>query len=158
MATLITDVQSRFSSDLLVKLTNIDAPAVATVNTAFLQTVCDDVQSGEFEAFINETYDATNRRHVIFACLLVKLKCIEYGAAADESAAKLRERVEKLGEALRQIGARDRISPKSSSDLTPSSNQGTGPFRPEFDDLFFERIIPEDTSSDRDSTTGLPLP
>lgn len=143
MATLLADVQSRFSNDLLCKLTNVDAVTVTTVNTTFLQIVCDDVQTGEFEAHMNETYDSTKRAHITFACLLVKLKCMEYGGSSDETSQKLRERVEKLAKALREVGPRDRVSPKSSSDLTPTPNSGTGPFRPAFDEPMFEPFTPE---------------
>jgi hypothetical protein len=158
LATLIADVTARFSNDLLVKLTNVDSQTLTVVNTTFLQSVCDDVQTGEFEAHMNDLYDSTNRAHIVFAVLLVKLKCIEYGASADETADKLRDRIQKLALALCQVGPRDRVSPQSSSDLTPSVHSGPGPFRPAFDDIFFERMTPEDTSSDRDPITGFPLP
>ena len=157
---LIDEVVKRFSNDLLTKLTNVDTQTLTTPNLTFLQLVCDDVQFGEFEPFINETFDTTlaSRWHLNFACLLVKLKCLEYGASADETAKEVRTRVEALAKSIREIHARDRVSPQSSSDLTPSVHSGAGPFRPEFDDLFFDRLIPEDTSSDRDPVTGLPLP
>ncbi len=140
---LITEVTNRFSNDLLVKLTNVDDATLTTVNTTFLGRVCDDVELGEFETHMNEAFDLTNRKHIIFACLLVKLKCIEYGASADETAEKLRTRVEKLGKAMREIGARDRISPQTSSPYTPSEPSGPDPIRPDFDDQFFERFTPE---------------
>jgi hypothetical protein len=157
---LIDEVVKRFSNDLLAKLTNIDLQTLTSPNLTFLQTVCDDVQFGEFEAFLNETFDVTlqSRWHLNFAVLLVKLKCIEYGASADETAKEIRTRVEGLAKSLREIHARDRVSPQSSSDLTPSVHSGEGPFRPQFDDIFFERMTPEDTSSDRDPVTGFPLP
>ncbi len=140
---LIDEVQDRFSDDLLVKLSNVDDPTSTTVDTTFLGTVCDDVELGEFEVHMNEDFDLTNRKHVIFACLLVKLKCIEYGASADETAEKLRLRIEKLGKAMREIGPRDRISPQTSSPYTPSEPNGPDPIRPEFDDQFFDRFTPE---------------
>lgn len=140
---LIDEVISRFSNDLLVKLTNIDVSTVTTVNSTFLQIVCDDVETGEFEAHMNEDLDLTNRKHLVFAAMLVKLKCIEYGASADETADKLRTRIEKLAKALREVGPRDRISPVSSSPYTPSEPNGPEPIRPDFDDQFFERFTPE---------------
>ena len=157
---LIDEVQKRFSVDLLAKLTNIDQQTLTTPNLTFLQTACDDVQLGEFEAFINEVFDVTlqSRWHIVFAVLLVKLKCMEYGGSSDETSEKLRARIEKLGKSLREIHARDRVAPQSSSDLTPSVHEGPGPFRPDFDDLFFEAMTPEDTTTDRDPITGFPLP
>lgn len=144
---LIDEVQNRFTSDLLVKLTNPDDATATTINTTYLQRLCDDVETGEFEVHMNEDFDLTERKHIVMACLLVKLKAIEYGAASDESAAKLRERLEKLAKAYREIGPRDRISPQSSSLLTPSEPSGLDPIRPEFDDVFFERFTPEAPST-----------
>ncbi len=147
MATLLVDVTARFTNDLLVKLTNPDAPTATAVHATNLQQACDDVESGEFEAHMNEDYDSTNRKHVVFAALLVKLKLIEYGASADETAEKLRGRIEKLAKSLREVGPRDRVAPQSSSDLTPSINEGPGPFRPVFDDSVFEPFTPEAPTS-----------
>lgn len=143
MATLYADVVARFTNDLLVKLTNPDAAVPTTVNTTNLQQACDDVEFGEFEPHINETYDSTVRKHVILAVLLVKLKLQEYGGSSDEPSAKLRERVEKLAKAIREVRARDRISPQSSSPYTPTTIDHTNPVRPPFDDTYFERFTPE---------------
>jgi phage gp36-like protein len=140
---LIDRVQERITADVLVKLTNPDESNTTTVDTTYLQLVCDDVES-EFVAWLNEEYVETIRVLVSAACLLVRYKLIQYGAAPGKAELALMERLEKMVERIRMVRARDRISPQTSSDLTPSTEVQAGEtVRPNFDDIFFEDMTPE---------------
>jgi len=141
---LIDRVQERVSSSLLEALTNPDEPETSSVDTTYLQRVCDDVEVGEFVAWMNESYDEAIRLHILAAIALVRLKLIEFGAAPGSAEEKLVARLEKTVERYRHIRARDRIAPQSSSELTPSVEVEQGEtIRPAFDDRYFEDMTPE---------------
>jgi hypothetical protein len=148
---LIDRVTERITNDLLVKLTNPDAPAEITVNTTYLQQTCDDVEDGEFEAYMGEDYDEAVAVHILAAVLLVRLRLIEQGAAPNIAFEKLRAAAEKRIEKYKNIRARDRVVPQSTSQLTPSEEVRAGETRrPEFDNEFFTEIIPEDQGAPLD--------
>lgn len=147
---LIDRVQERFSVPLLVGLTNVETPGATTVNAVYLARLCDDAEA-EFADRVGQAYDETIRSHVKCACMIVKMLACEYGAAADEAMETLRDRVEKLCESVAQVRARDRISPKSSSDLTPSEEvTSSRTVEPKFDDSQFEDLIPDSDSVTED--------
>jgi hypothetical protein len=139
---LVDRVQERFSTPLLVQLTNVETPGATTVNAVYLARLCDDAEA-EFADRVGQTYDETIRSHVKCACMIVKMLACEYGAAADEAMETLRERVEKLCQSVAEVRARDRVSPTSSSHLTPSDEvTGTSQVKPKFDDSEFDDLIP----------------
>lgn len=148
---LIDRVTERMSNDLLVKLTNPDEPETSTVDTTYLQRACDDVEDGEFEAYMGEVYDETVRIHIQAATLLVRLKLIEQGGAPSITFEKLMEAATKRLQVYKNIRARDRIAPQSTSELTPSDQlrEGQTIKRPQFDDSFFSTLIPEEPGSEQ---------
>lgn len=151
---LIDRVVERMTNDLLVKLTNPDEPETSTVDTAYLQQACDDVEDGEFEAYMGEDYDESVRIHIQAATLLVRLKLVEQGGAPSITFEKLMEAATKRLQVYKNVRARDRISPQSSSELTPSEQLRPGQTtrRPDFDDSFFSPIIPEEQGSEQPDT------
>lgn len=145
---LIDRVKERFSNDLLVKLTNIDDAPQTTTNDTFLQRVCDDVQA-EFVAWMNEDYDESIRVLIVAACALVKRKCFEYGGAPALASDAENERLEKFVTRLREVRARDRVRPESSSNLTVRTPGEDGQeVNPNFDDKYFTDMTPESTGVD----------
>lgn len=142
---LIDRVTERFTSSVLSAWTNPDEPETTTVDTTYLQRVCDDVEDAEFVPYMGEAYDESVRVHILAAVLLVRMKLIEYGAASNITLDKFMEVAEKRLTKYRNTRARDRISPQSSSQMTPSEEVAAGETkRPEFDPIFFQEIIPED--------------
>lgn len=140
---LIDRFKERITTALLTALTNPDDATGVGSNDTWLQRVCDDVEA-EFPSAMNEDYDETVRVHILAAVALIRLKLIEYGAAPDESGDKLSERLTKQIEKYRMVRARDRISPQTSSELTPSEEVSDVEIvRPGFDDVYFEDMTPE---------------
>lgn len=140
---LIDQVRLRFTSAQIVQLTNPDDENATAEDSTKLQDACDDAEA-EFEDRVGQTYTETIRSHRALAVLMVKLKLIEYGASADETAEALRGRIDKLVDSTANVRARDRVAPQTNSQLTPSDEVvGTETRRPAFDDNFFNEIIPE---------------
>ena len=149
--TLLAQFKLRLSAQLLITWTNPDDPTANASDDVFLQDACDDVEDGEFVAWMGEDYDETIKSHILAAVQLVKLKLVEMGAAPNITYEKMLEQTEKRIERYRNVRSRDRVAPTSSSQLTPSDEVQSGQTRrPAMDDQFFGSIIPEDPPSDSD--------
>ncbi|ANS05699.1 hypothetical protein [uncultured Mediterranean phage] len=146
---LVDEVATRFSTELRRQMTRND-DTTNSIDTAKLQILCDDAEE-EFEVLVGVEYDNDDRRHIVAILDLVKLKAWEYGATADISAEKLQDRVRQKLEDLGRVTARDRVAPKSQSQLEPSEEvTDNRTVKPHFDSEFFEDIIPDEP------TTGAP--
>lgn len=141
---LTTEVTARFSAAKLVALTNPDLPSASSNDAARLAAAVTDA-TAEFEARTGVAYDTLNATHNMAAVPLVVVILMERGGSSTEVAAKARDRVELLLERAANVLGRDRIRAKSTSVLTPSSEQ-TFPgqiVRPEFDLASFEDLVPD---------------
>lgn len=148
---LITDVQNRIRTQLLVELTNPNDKAATTVDTTFLQRIVDDTEA-DFEVYGCGVFDATDARYVAQGVIGVLLRLQAYGAKIPQPALALAAWQEGLYERLRMVTGNDRIRPKTSSKLTPSPEQlGSEKVRPLFDGSggLFEDLLPGDRVRDR---------
>lgn len=139
---LKTRVTTRYSADAILKISNPDAASASVNDDARLDLAVLDAEA-EFEVMVGVVYDDTDAKHQMAAVQLVVLKLMEYGSVPSKVLEGQRDRVEKLLERLGEVTARDRVEPKSSSQLTPSDeNPSSTEVRPAFDDQFFVDLIP----------------
>jgi hypothetical protein len=147
--TLQTNVESRYGEQYLVNLSNPADPSATTIGAA-LAVACTDCEA-DFVIYAGVTYDenaATNplaAQHVSVAVEGVVAKlAIRTGTggnyartAHDDYVARLRD--------LALVAGRDRISPRTDSVLTPTSERvGDEVVRPAFDWPRFNDFIPDD--------------
>lgn len=146
MATLIADVQARYPSQMLIELTrrrNTDATTLDTGATGILATACDDVETGDFPVYVQMPYDSTNRKHVTVAVegVLAKLK-VWAREGVDGGQGEWDRWVTRAG-ALAKNTSRARISPVTTSELTPTPEvDGGETVRPMFDQGDFDDARP----------------
>lgn len=133
MATLEADFQARYSSTLAVKLTNPDAEGATTVDSTRLTNAATDVKA-DIQVLCGVTYDSTDARHVAAAVEGVRLRLLAYKGDT-EAGRELAAWQERVKGSLGLVTGRDRVMPKTSSELTPSSERTiTGEtVRPDFD-------------------------
>jgi hypothetical protein len=132
--TLSTEVQARLGTDLLVQLTNPDDPAATSINTTILTAACDDTEGEFLSAGI--ALDITDKRHLSVAVDGVRWKLYDYKAPFTEAAKSFEVRFRESLDRLKLVTSRDRITPTTDSELTPSSDKPegyTGEVRPSFD-------------------------
>ena len=126
----------------LKQLTNPGVQAAAAINAAVLGCACEDVE-GDFEIYCGVEYDNTNKRHVSVAVPGVIAKLALEAEAAGATAIALHDRYIERLEALAKVTGRDRILPKSATQLTPTAEKvGTEIVTPDFDRPVFDDIIP----------------
>lgn len=144
---LVDEVQSRYSAQRLIELTNPDrqgdgSTAVA-LNTARLALAATDVEA-DFLSYAGESYDGALPQHVTVAVEGVMVKLQLRGASASD---KADERHNQWIQRLRDMAksrARKRVTP-----TTPTQAQRTVPGEdgqtvyPAFDDRRFEGVVPD---------------
>ncbi len=141
---LITDVQNRYSTTLLIALTNPDDPDVTTLDTGAtgkLQLAADDVAQ-VFEALTATGYDATEAMHtsvgVEGVVALLRRRTGKYPDAEsewDDFLSALRR--------VAEVTGRNRVEPTSNSLMQPSEDDRlTSTPRPAFDDRHFDPFLP----------------
>ena len=148
--TLAANVQTRYGAQFLVNLTNPADPSATSVNTTVLDAAADDTEA-DFVIYSGVTYDetpATNplaAQHVAVGVEGVVAKLAlrtgtggNYARTAhDDFIARLRD--------LALVAGRDRISPRTDSQLTPTPERvGSEVVRPTFDSPRFDDLIPND--------------
>jgi hypothetical protein len=140
--TLADEVQARYSSEFLIALTNKDSRTATAIDTTVLGYACTDVQN-DFQIHAQLVYDGTDGRHVAVAVEGVVARLEERLGAASEGTRQKIERYYKNLIALGKVTSRARITPATSSLLTPSEEVPTGTTRPpNFDERHFDRILP----------------
>ncbi len=142
---LIDEVKSRFPTQKLAELTNVNDISVKTIDDPRLQIASDDTEA-EFEVRTGVVYDNANVRHRRFAVIgVVRLLQVD---KLESNAIKNYEDWQKSLERLRKVTGNNRIKPKSSSEKTPSEEAPNGVIvRPLFDvNDGFTDIIPEQRS------------
>lgn len=134
LMTLTDEVQNRLSAQRLRNLTNPDAPNSSAIDTTRLNNAILDVQA-DFEIYAGVIFDLNDARHVAVAVDGVEAILIERAGLATEARETRRKAWEERLIALGKVTARDRILPKSNSDLEPTDEADpTGrPVRPAFD-------------------------
>jgi hypothetical protein len=129
---LVDEVKSRFPTEKLIQLTNVDSTDATTIDDARLLLAATDVE-GDFRTLAGILYNNADARHVSFATtgVIRKLQVWKLETAADE----MHEAWQKsIHDVLRLVTGNDRIRPKSSSELTPAKEAPGGiKVRPHFD-------------------------
>jgi hypothetical protein len=140
--TLLANVTSRIDSTRLIHLTNPNDPTASTVNSAKLQSACNDVEA-DFSTVGQVAYDDTNAQHVSVAVrgVVEKLK-IWMGQAEFQPDGT--EAWHKMLIQIRETGPRARIMPDSNSVIEPTPV--TAGSKPVFDRRLFGNIIPSQPS------------
>lgn len=128
-------VTARYSNTRLVSLTNPDtSAATTTVDSTRLAAACADAET-EFRLVCGVAYDDTDETHYPAAVLAVEWKLLCYGGAQDAATKTVEDRFLAAAERLALTrGGRARITPQTSSPLTPSDEAPNGvEVRPDFD-------------------------
>lgn len=141
---LTTQVTTRLSTTLLRALTNPDAPSASSVDSTRLAAAATDVEA-DFRIIAGISYDDSDARHVAVAVAGVVAKLKLAGSASQDRAQKEEERFHKRLADLAKVTSRSRLAPKSTSDLTPSSElpESGRDVRPDFDRTHFGSMIPD---------------
>lgn len=141
---LTTRVTARLSDMLLRALTNPDSPGASAVDSTRLANAAEDVEA-DFKIHAGVEYDDTDARHVATAIGGVVAKLKLYGSGSQAQGQKEEERFHKRLNDLAKVTSRGRLSPKSSSELTPSSElpESGAEVRPDFDRRHFGSMIPD---------------
>jgi len=151
MSTLADAVTARYSPQRLIELTNPDNTEGATLDPQQLELAVTDA-TAEFSILVQATLDVTDANHLPVAVELVLLKLMEWGSVSGSTVSKKRDQVEAMAKRLSLVdtNARNRISPKTKSVLSPTSEQRvTGEtVRPDFDLANFDDLIPGTTFTD----------
>jgi len=143
MATLVAEVQNRYSAKTLRSLTNPHLATATSSDSDRLQEAADDIESAYFPMYTGVAYDSTDARHVAVAVdgVIVLLQ------ERSNQASGLGERFDawtNRAKVLASVTSRDRVSPKSSSVLTPSPEQvGSEVVRPKLDQQNFDDVKPD---------------
>ena len=145
---LADEVEARYPLAVLVQLTNQNDQAASAIDATIMGLAVTDVLT-----YCATTYDNSEAQHVTVAVEGVVAKLRKRSeAAGDVANAKHDAYIERL-ESLARVTGRDRITPKSTSVLTPSSERvagSTDPVRPDTDRPDYEDLIPDEPRSIRD--------
>lgn len=115
--TLLTDYQARYSDELRMNASNPQNSGATTINTAREGYAANDAE-GDFIAICGVDYDGTNKIHVTAATPLVYYKLLVFTGQADGS--WYDKQLERLSKWYRLVLGRNRMVPKSSSNLSPT--------------------------------------
>jgi hypothetical protein len=132
---LSSQVTTRYSEQFLRSLTNPDASEASSNDSARLALACTDTEA-QFEILTGAEYDDTDARHVSVGVEGVILALRERGGTSGigDAVVSARARWEERCRALGRVTARNRMLPRTSSELTPSEEvTGTSEVRPDFD-------------------------
>ncbi len=135
---LATHVTNRYSSTLLIPLTNANDKSATTVDTTVLGYAVDDV-GGDFEIVLGRAYEDAESRDVSVAVEGVVAKLM---MRTGNNAQISKDLHDQYLQRLRQL--RKKLIPKSSNLRTPTSDlRGKGSRKPTFDELLFDNVVPE---------------
>lgn len=136
---LVTNVQSRYSVQLLANLTNPQDPSVTVFDATKLGNASIDVEA-DFEIYCGVAYDDLDPRHVNVAVegVITKLRIRTGQYNAEELQDKWISRLRELA----RVTGRDRILPLTEGTLVPSrEGDGITPPQPDFDRARFRYYI-----------------
>lgn len=148
--TLATEVQARVPAAVLVSLTNPRDADATTVNATTLAQACSSIEAW-FGAYAQETYDGTVAIHLECAIKGVIGLLREWGGGHYEGSKSFWADFKAECETVRATRSRARVTPTTTSELTPSDENPTGAeMRPWSDDSAYRRIVPTRIGSDAD--------
>lgn len=145
MATLSTNAQTRWGANYLVQLSGADQAATGTtLDTTRIDAAGTDAEA-DIEIYCGVEYDGTDARHVAAGVegVIAYLRSRAPGASSEaRSAVQTWRNVLKSG--LATVTGRERITPDSTSEVTPSDENPDDrtDVRPPFDSRHFVDIIP----------------
>jgi hypothetical protein len=146
---LATRVQERYAAQRLIELTNPGEPNATTLDTDRLTAAADDVEA-DFHIYNCPEYDDTDAKHVTVAVEGVIAKLYARTDTAGASEGRRHDAYIARLTALSKITRRDRISPRTSSILTPSPEQVAGEtVRPDTDRADYSPFVPDSPLSTR---------
>lgn len=152
--TLATEVQARIPSAVLVSLTNPRSPDATTVNATTLAQACSSIEAW-FGTYAQETYDGTVPIHLEAAVKGVIGLLRDWGAGYYEGSKTFWTDFREECERIAKTRARARITPTTSSELTPSEENETGAeMRPWSDDSGYRTLLPRRIGTDADEDGG----
>lgn len=140
---LSTEVQARYPTQRLVNLTNAGAGDTGSVNTTRLDAACTDV-AALFKIHAGIAFDATDARHVAVACEGV-IGQLEVRLGSSGSRKRIKEWIDEELKPLSLVTGRNKVTPTTDSQLTPTSDLDPGQTlrRPDFDRRRFEKFTPD---------------
>ena len=141
---LSTEVQGRYSSTLLIQVTNPQGAAATTLDTTRLNYSITDVE-GQFLKR-GMTYDTTSKQHNVVAVPGVYATLLLYNGhmgGKDQHDKFLKELDE-----LREVDSRDKIDMDNDSELTPTED--TLGAKPQMDRSYFTGMVPHPPRSGSD--------
>jgi hypothetical protein len=149
---LASEVTARFDPQTLAELTNPRAPGTSSVDATKLSKACTSAEAA-FKVYAGKVFDETDVRHVDVAAEFVVAFLFKWGASNGATAsARWNEAVE-MAHALARVTSRDRMVPRSSSELTPSpESTGLDPVRPDFDRSRIGGLVPRMPSDQRSAS------
>jgi hypothetical protein len=121
---LVSNVQSRFSTTFLAQITNPQNPASTSLDSTRLSLAATDTEA-DFRIYCGVTYDDTDARHVNVGVegVIIKLM-MRTGQWANR---EIEERWHEKLKALAMVTGRDRISPLTTGSVAASSEQANQP-------------------------------
>lgn len=131
-----TAVQARIPTLRLVSLTNPNDTTATTVNTTVLELAVDDV-TAEFVTLANETYDASNARHLALAVRGVPILLSEWLGQGQGPGEQNMESWRGIVREYARTANRARVSPQTNITYAPTILENQG--RPVFDPSRFDR-------------------
>jgi hypothetical protein len=133
----------RYSAQILRQLTNVDLPEATTINDTVGTQAATDA-SFWFERVVQSVYDNTNSRHLIIGTRATYHLLREWSGRFSDVIQAERESIEEEMRLYRTHGAGKRITPVTTSTLTPTNKELIGdPSRPYFDNDRFDRLTPD---------------
>ncbi|HBY62159.1 MAG TPA: hypothetical protein DEH78_20255 [Solibacterales bacterium] len=152
---LSSNVQSRYSAQILVNLTNPQDSAPTTLDSTRLTNACTDVEAW-FKVYANTVYDDANAIHVAACVPAVILMLQMYSAQTVDQTESLRDGIKGALTDAGKILARAKVISTTNSQLTPSDENPTGgEIRPDFDRSRFYDLVPDDYRRDVSEDGGV---
>ena len=140
---LSTHVTDRYGTNsiFLRNLTNHDASGATTVNTTRLGLAADDAEA-DFVVYGQVAYSDTDAAHVKAGVRGVLAYLRSYSTAPGKASGEIDAFRDEL-KAIAKVSSRKRVTPTSTSVLTPSTpDTSAGSVRPDFDHEQFDGISP----------------
>lgn len=149
MATLSTNAQTRWGANYLIQLSGADQAATGTtLDTTRIDAAGTDAEA-DIAIYCGVAYDGTDARHVAAGVegVIAYLRSRAPGASS-EARSSVQSWRTSLKNGLALVTGRDRVTPDSTSELTPSDENpdDRDDVRPAFDSRHFVDIIPASPS------------
>lgn len=148
---LADEVTNRYSDQELIELTNPESATATTIDTTYLGRAVTDVQAA-FKVHAQIEYDGTVDTHVLTAVdgVIARLRTwARTGGVGNDANSAWQDWVDNQCKPLKSVTSRARVSPVTTSQLTPSAEVADGETRrPVFDEARLRRFTPGSRSDD----------